>query len=69
MSAARLDSFVRRPDLRLPRSVPTIMAGSVYEVIASRNSRLAKFTDYNRNVATLLMKGVLHIENVAREWK
>jgi hypothetical protein len=44
------------------------MSSSVYEFIGTRNAKLAKFTDDNPNIAAVIMKLVLHLENIAREW-
>lgn len=43
------------------------MADTVYEFIATRNARLAKFTDHNPNIAQLFMKLITHFEIVSRE--
>lgn len=43
------------------------MGGSVYDFIATRNARLAKFTDQHPEFANTFMKFIAHCEQVCRE--
>jgi len=43
------------------------MADNVYDFIGTKNARLAKFCDNNPNISLVMMKLVVHLENIARE--
>jgi len=43
------------------------MPSNVYEFIGTKNARLAKFLDDHPNVSEVMMKLVIHLENMARE--
>lgn len=45
------------------------MARNVYESLANRNGRLARFTDENPVIAGVFMKTAGHFEQMSREWR